>query len=139
VFTKRLEQRAAMVGVCRRNEARRSWENTMLRQLALCGMLAIATAVSAQAQQRHASLQRIEIPQGSFDLLVAAPKPGGLIYDLAEAPDALLLILAGGELAIGFERAEDMLKTSELVRGPACSFPGRGRTPIAIYVVPKGD
>jgi hypothetical protein len=128
-----------MVGTCRRNEARRSQEDTMLRQLALCGMLTVATAVSAQAQQRHASLQRIEIPESSFDLLVAAPKPGGVIYDLAEAPDALLLNLAGGELAIGFARAENMLRTFELVRGPACSFPGRGRTPIAIYLVPKGE
>lgn len=111
----------------------------MLRQLALCGAVVIVTTVSAQAQQREAALQRVEIPGSSFDLLVAAPKPGGVFYDLAEAPDAFLLNLAGGELAIGFERVDAMLDAVELVRGPGCYLPGKGHTPIAVYRVPKSE
>ena len=71
--------------------------------------------------------------------VAARLKPGGVIYDLAEAPEALLLNLAGGELAIGFERFDAMMETLDLVRTPVISFGGRGRTPITIYTVPKSD
>ena len=111
----------------------------MLRQLAIFGALLVGTMISADAQQREATLQRIEILGASFDLLIAVPKPAGVIYDLAESPDALLLNLAGGELAIGFERVDAMLKTLELVRAPVYSFGGKGRTAITIYAVPKPE
>ncbi len=111
----------------------------MLRQLAISGALLVGTMIPVGAQQREATLQRIEIPGAPFDLLIAAPKPAGVIYDLAEAPDALLLNLAGGELAIGFERVDAMLKTLELVQTPVCSFGGKGRTAITIYIVPKPE
>src|SRR6476620_4879299 len=109
----------------------------MLRQLAISGALVLATMIPATAQQREAILQRVEIPGAPFDLLIAAPKPAGVIYDLAEAPDALLLNLAGGELAIGFEHVDSMLKTVELVQTPVYSFGGKGRTAITIFTVPK--
>ena len=111
----------------------------MLRQLAISGALLVGTMIPADAQQRQATLQRIEIPGASFDLLIAAPKLAGVIYDLAEAPDALLLNLAGRELALGFEHADAMLRTLELVRTPVCSFGGQGRTAITIYTVPKPE
>jgi len=109
----------------------------MLKQLTICGALLVGTLIPAEAQQREAMLQRVEIPGAPFDLLIAAPKPEGVVYDLAEAPDALLLNLIGGELAIGFERVDAMLETLELVRAPVHAFGGKGRTPIAIYTVPK--
>src|SRR5437764_7073989 len=111
----------------------------MLRQLAISGALLVGVILPADAQQREATLRRIEIPGAPFDLLIAAPKPAGVIYDLAEAPDALLLHLAGGELAIGFERADAMLETLELVQRPLYSFGGQGRTAITIYTVPKPE
>ena len=109
----------------------------MLRQLAISGMLLVGAMIPADAQQREAILQRVELPGVPFDLVIAAPKPAGVIYDLAEAPDALLLNLAGGELAIGFERVDAMLKTLELVQTPVFSFGGKGRAAITIYTVPK--
>ena len=111
----------------------------MLRQLAISGALLVGIMIPADAQQREATLQRIEILGASFDLLIAAPKPAGVIYDLAESPDALLLNLAGGELAIGFERVDAMLKTLELVRTPIYSFGGKGHTAITIYTLPKPE
>ena len=111
----------------------------MLRHLAISGALLVGAMIPADAQQREATLQRIEVPGAPFDLLIAAPKPAGVIYDLAEAPDALLLNLAGGELAIGFERVDAMLKTLELVRTPVYFFGGRGHTAITIYTVPKPE
>ena len=111
----------------------------MLRQLAVSGALFVGALIPAGVQQREATLQRIEIPAAPFDLLIAAPKPAGVIYDLAESPEALLLNLAGGELAIGFERVDAMLKTLELVRTPVYSFGGKGRTAITIYTVPKPE
>src|SRR5262245_43644093 len=111
----------------------------MLRQLAIAGALCLGAITPAGAQQREATLHRVEIPTAPFDLLIAAPKAAGVYFDLAESPDALLLNLAGGELAIAFERVDAMLKTVELVRAPVCSFGGRGHTPITIYMVPKTD
>jgi hypothetical protein len=111
----------------------------MLKQLTVCGALLVGTLVPVHAQQREAVLQRVEIPGAPFDLLIATPKPSGVIYDLAEAPDALLLNLVGGELAIGFERADALLETLELVRAPVHAFGGKGRTPIAIYTVAKPE
>ena len=111
----------------------------MLRQLAVSGALFVGASIPAGVQQREATLQRIEIPAAPFDLLIAAPMPAGVIFDLAEAPDALLLNLAGRELALGFEHADAMLRTLELVRTPVCSFGGQGRTAITIYTVPKPE
>jgi len=114
-------------------------EATMMRQLAICAALLIGTVIPAVAQQREAILKRVEIPGVPFDLLIAAPKPDGVVYDLAEAPDALLLNLIGGELAIGFERVDAMLETLELVRAPVHAFGGKGHAPIAIYTVAKPE
>jgi hypothetical protein len=114
-------------------------EGMMLRLLVICATLMIAALPPANAQQREAILQRIEIPGASFDIVIAMPKPAGVIYDLAEAPDALLVNLAGDELALGFERVDEMLKMAEFVRAPACSFRGKGRSPVAIYAVPKTE
>ena len=111
----------------------------MLRLLATCATLIIAAAPSVHAQQREAVLQRIELPGADFDVVIAMPEPTGVIYDLAESPDALLVNLAGGELALGFERADELLKMAELVRAPACSIKGQGRSPVAIYAVPKAE
>jgi len=112
----------------------------MLRLLAICATLIIAAVSAASAQQREAVLQRIEIPGAAFDIVIAMPRPAGVIYDLAESPDALLVNLAGDELAIGFERVDEMLKMAEFVRAPACSFKGKGRgSPVAIYAVPKAE
>jgi hypothetical protein len=57
-----------------------------------------------------------------FDLIVATPKAGGAIYDLSESPDALLVHLAGGKLALGFERPDTMLKALEALQAPGCTF-----------------
>jgi hypothetical protein len=116
----------------------------MLKQLAICAALIAFAASAANAQQREAFLQKLEVPGGAFDIIVAMPKPGGVTFDLSESPDAFLVHLIGGELALGFENAEKMLKTFDSLRRPIGAFhvdgPALGsRIPIALYLVPTGE
>ena len=114
----------------------------MFRQLWLCAVF-LALAGSAGAQEREAVLQKVDVPGAGFDLIVAMPKADGVIYDLADSPDALLVRLAGGGLALGFERPEAMLTAANSLRRPVCAFvdgsAGEQRTPVAIYLVPKAE
>ena len=112
----------------------------MLKHLSLCGTLFVLMAGAATAQQRDAVLQKIDVPGVAFDLIVATPKPDGVTYDLSESPDALLVHLAGGKLALGFERADTMLKALETVQGAGCAFvDSKSHTPVAVYVAPKAE
>ena len=110
----------------------------MLNHLSLCGTLLVLMTGAANAQQREAVLQKISVQGAAFDLTVATPKTGGAIYDLSESPDALLVHLAGGKLALGFESPDAMLKVLEAVQGAGCAFvDSKLHTPVAVYVVPK--
>jgi hypothetical protein len=64
--------------------------------------------VSANAQQKEAVLQKAEVPGVAFDIILAMPKPQGVTFDLSESPDALLVNLIGGELALALDDAEKM-------------------------------
>jgi hypothetical protein len=118
-------------------------EGNMLKHLPICGALIVLVTGSANAQQRQAILQKIELPDAAFDLVVATPKAPIATYDLADTPDAYLMTLAGGELALGFENGADMLRMSELLRAPVGAIHVRdavnnAETPVALYSVPKG-
>jgi hypothetical protein len=114
----------------------------MLKQLSICAALMVFGAGSVSAQQREAVLQKLEVLAASFDIVLATPKLQGAIYDLSDSPDALIVHLVGGELALGFEHADPMLKAVESLQQPACTFhverkDNRSRTPVAVYIVPK--
>ena len=100
----------------------------MLKQLSICAALIAFTAGAANAQQKEAILQKLEVPGAAFDIIIAMPKPQGMTFDLSESPDALLVHLIGGELALGFDNAEKMLKALELLapadRRLSCGWPG---------------
>jgi len=98
---------------------------------------------SVSAQQQEAMLQKVEIPGAAFDLVVAMPKTPGAVIDLNESPDALVIHLAGSELALGFESAEQMLITLDSLRSPVGAVHVRrdgvdSPIPVTVYMVRKG-
>jgi hypothetical protein len=116
----------------------------MLKHLSVCAVLIAFATGSANAQQREATLQRITVPEAGFDIVLATPKPGGATYNLGNSPEALIVHLIGGQLALGFEREDAMLKVLDTLQLPACSFNveskvNQGRKPVAIYLVPKHE
>jgi hypothetical protein len=119
-------------------------EHPMIKHLSICAALVACATGSANAQPKEAMLQRIEVPGAAFDLILAMAKPQGVTFDLAESPDALLIHLIGGELAVGFDDAEKMLKVLGTLRRPVGALPiessnDRSRTPVAVYLVPAGE
>ena len=116
----------------------------MRRHLPICAVLLAFTATSGNAQQKEAMLQRMEVRGAPFDLVVAMPKPQGAIFDLADSPDALVMHLIGGELALGFDDAEGMLKAVDKLRRPVGAVhvkspDYRSPMPVAVYLVPAGE
>ena len=116
----------------------------MLKHLSVCATLISFLMGSANAQQREAVLQRIAVPGAGFDIVLAMPKSGGATYNLGNSPDALIMHLIGGELALGFDGAEKMMKELDALQLPVCSFhvegkPNKSRKPVSVYIVPKDE
>ena len=116
----------------------------MLKHFSICAALIAFATGATNAQQREAVLQRVGVPGTAFDIILATPAPEGIVYDLAETPDALLLNLIGGKLALGFESVDDMLHVADRLRTPSCALQVRTKVskseiPVAIYVVSKGE
>ncbi len=115
----------------------------MFKQLSTCAALIVFATSAVNAQQREAILQTVEVPGAAFDLVLAMPKTPAAIVDLGESPDALVARLVGGELALGFESAEQLLKTFDSLGSSVGTFYVKrdginSPTPVAIYMVPKG-
>ena len=114
----------------------------MRSRIWVCAALAVIAARPVAGQEQEAFLQRIEVRDSSFDIMLAIPKTPPTIIDLAESPDALVLHLTGGKLALGFESVEAMLDAIDALRTPVGASwvrdPG-GITPrpVAVYIVPK--
>jgi hypothetical protein len=110
----------------------------------LCALLALGTAPTA-AQQREAGLQRMRVPGADVDIVLAIPKsPPRMLGDLNMSPDALIMHLTGGQLVVAFEDPIEMVKAADTLRSSVSSFhcetkDSKSCTPLALYVVPKGD
>jgi hypothetical protein len=116
----------------------------VLKQLPICAALMAFAAGTANAQQKEAVLRRLDAPGAAFDIILAIPKPQGAIFEFSESPDALVVHLIGGELALGFEDAETMLKAARTLRRPLAALkiesPGHGLPiPVAVYLVGAGE
>ena len=116
----------------------------MLKVLSICAILVALGSNPARAQQQEAVLHRVEVPGTGFDVVVAIPKVRGVVYDLAEAPDALLVHLNGGALALAFESVESMVEALDLLRRPVCaslvvSKDGISRLPMAVYLAATAE
>jgi hypothetical protein len=115
-------------------------EDIMLKHLAICAVLFAFGTAAANAQQQEAVLQRISVPGAGFDILLATPKQPRNIINLDMSPDALVVRLIGGELALSFDAETKMLQALDSLRMPACAFHVKGSKspkPVAVYVMPK--
>jgi hypothetical protein len=115
----------------------------MLKYMWICAALLAHGSNPAQAQQQEAVVHRVEVPGTGFDVIVAIPKVRGVVYDLADSPDALLVHLDGG-LALAFESVESMVQALDLLRRPVCaaqivSKDGMSRMPMAVYLAATAE
>ena len=99
------------------------------------------TTVPLHAEEKEAVLQEATVPGATFELLVAVPKTAAAI-DIAKSPEALVVHLVGGELALPFERGEEMLQALDSLRTPLGAFHvqescSQTMIPVAAYVAPK--
>ena len=109
----------------------------MLKSLSVFAALVALGVGQVHAQKQEAVLQLVEVPGAGFDFVLASPKPGaGALPDLGNAPDALVIHLHGGELAVAFEDAYEMLKAIDALRSPVWAH-SVGQRPIALYMVPR--
>src|SRR5262249_55941171 len=95
-----------------------------------------------KAEQQDTPLECSELPQAGFDLVVATRKSRAPSIDLDASPDALVLPLAGGRLALSFEDAGKMIAMIDTLQRPGCSFQtarhdGLPAEPVSVYVVPS--
>jgi hypothetical protein len=123
----------------------------MFKPLSICAVLVAScvgvgafAAGSISAEEQEAVLQTVEVPGGAFDLVIATPQASGAPLHLSKSPEALVMHLVGGKLALTFETAEEMLKTFDRLQSPVGAFqvPNRHRNssvPAAVYLVPKGN
>jgi hypothetical protein len=117
-------------------------EDAMLKTISICAALVIFGTAAANAQQQEAMLQNVELPGTGLDIVLAMPKSPGATINLAKSPDALVINLIGGELALAFNNENEMLQALESPRRPACAFQteandGTSKKPVSVYVVPN--
>ena len=113
----------------------------------LCATVAIVTGIglaNAGEAQREATLQKVELPNASFNLVIAAGKAGGTSEGLRKQADPNVVYLADGELAYAYTGRLNELAELGVLMPPACRFyVERGdfssRTPVVVYLIPKGD
>jgi hypothetical protein len=116
----------------------------MFKHLTICATFIAFATGSANAQQQEADLQRLTVPGAGFDLIVVTPKVPAATYDLGRSPEALIVHLIGGELALGFDAEEKMLRALDALQMPVCAFHAEGhdtksRKPVAVYIVPRAE
>jgi len=119
-------------------------EVPLRKRLAICLALMAFAAAPADAQQKEATLKRLDVPGAAFAILLALPKPQGATFEFSESPDALLVHLIGGELALGFDDVESMLKAAGTLRQPLAALRLESSDhglpiPVAVYLVPAGE
>jgi hypothetical protein len=115
----------------------------MLKYFSISVVLLTLGLSLAQAQQQEAVLYRVGVPGAGFDIIVAKPGSGATV-NLDRSPDALVVQLIGGELALSFDSEERMLRALDSLQLPACAFQVErassiSREPVAVYVVPKSQ
>lgn len=116
----------------------------MLKYLPIWAALVVLGSGSVNAQQREAVLQKIDVPNAGFNVVLALPKLAGPTVDYRVQPDPNLVYLADGELVYAYTGHLQELMDRGMLKVLACTFhvdrkDGRAATPVAVYVIPKGD
>lgn len=97
----------------------------------------------AQAQQREAVLQQVEVADAGFRIVIATAKPGGAMADYREQPDPNIVYLAAGDLVYPYTGSRQDLGEDAIFTAPACHFSVKRtdsgpRMPVVIYVMHDG-
>jgi hypothetical protein len=113
----------------------------MFKTISICATVVVLGTAAANAQQQEAILQAVELPGTGIDIVLAMPKSAGATIDLAKSPDALVMHLTGGKLALAFDTEAEMLTAFDSLRKPGCNFRTTGTSPtvqkpVSVYVVP---
>jgi hypothetical protein len=119
-------------------------EEAMLNRMLLCALFAIFVAGAANAQQREAALQKVELANAGFNIVIATAKLNGATADFRKELDPNLVYLADGELVYAYTGRLEDLSDMGILAVPACTFHVERRdfsprTPVVIYVIPKGE
>jgi hypothetical protein len=91
------------------------------------------------------STSQFQVPGAGFNFVLAAPEPeGGTLPNLGSSPEALVVHLHGGKLAVVFDDAAKILRTLDSLKRPVCAFEVEGRgspsaQPVALCMVPKSQ
>jgi len=112
----------------------------MLKHISICATLVLLGASAVNAQQQQATLQNVELPGTGIDIVLAMPKTPTSNVNLAQSPDAPVVNLIGGHLALALDSQSAALQAWESLRRLGCAFLSEGKngtTPIAVYVVPN--
>jgi len=108
----------------------------MLKSFSICAALIVLGTASVNAQQQEAVLQTVALPGTGLDIVLAMPKSPATTIDLAMSPDALVINLIGGKLALPFNSENEMLNTLESLQRPGCTFQTQSKKSVSVYVVP---
>jgi hypothetical protein len=116
-------------------------EDAMFKTISICTALVVLGTGVVNAQQQQATLQSVGLPGTGLDIIVATPKSPATTLDLAMSPDALVINLFGGKLALALNSENEMLNAWDVLRRPGCAFQSQGKDgtvqPISVYVVPN--
>jgi hypothetical protein len=116
----------------------------MLKCTSICAAFVVLGTTALEAQYQKAALTEVELPGAGFHIVLATPSSPAATINLGSSPDALILPLTGGKLALAFEDGRKMIETNDALRHPACALPADNRDdesgkPVAVYVVPKRE
>jgi hypothetical protein len=116
----------------------------MLIRTLPCALLAAFLTGTANAQQRGAVLQKVELADAGFNILIATGKLNGATADFRKELDPNIVYLADGELVYSYTGRLQELADLGILMVPACTFHVERRdysprTPVVVYVIPKGD
>jgi hypothetical protein len=115
----------------------------MLIRTLSCALFVTLLAGAAHAQQREAVLQKVEVADAGFNIVIATAKLHGATADFRDQPDPNIVYLADGELVYALTGQQELPDLGILLV-PACTFHVERRdysprTPVVVYVIPKGD
>src|SRR5262245_16852954 len=120
-------------------------EDSMLIRTLPCALLVTLLAGAANAQQREAVLQKVEVADAGFNLVIATAKLNGATADFRGQPDPNIVYLADGEIVYAYTgRLQELEDMGIILMPPACTFHVERRdysprTPVVVYVIPKGE
>ncbi len=113
----------------------------MLKFLSIVATIVALGTNSANAQQREAIFQKIEVPNASYDIIMATAKPDSPTLYYRDQPDPNVIYLGNDLVTAYTSELSEMLDIATMMHPAHTSVAERGdkkdRTPVVVYFVPK--